>query len=81
MKTKFDTKNAVKQIGWYYPTSSGAAHLGFTASGCYGVAVGKDLQPKKALKGFKTWDEAKAYADTLPQPFGRFTMPKPAHCS
>jgi hypothetical protein len=62
-----------KQIGWSYPTSPNATKFKFP-KGCYTVALASGANPPNHIKGFTTLQEASAYAETMPQPYSRFSL-------
>lgn len=77
------TEPQSKAISWAYPTSPNAKRFGYNYTGCYTVGLGRANlagKPHKALKAFTTWDAAKVYADSLAEPWDKYTMSKPEHC-
>jgi len=66
-----------KEIGYAYPTSPMAVHCGHAKTGCYFVLV-TTLGSK--VQAFPTWQQAKDYADTLPQEYTRYSMDGKGSC-
>ena len=69
-----------KEVGYAYPTSDNAIEAGFAKTGCYVVrlhdpadAVRGNYRSRKRW-GFATREEARAFADTLPQAYGCGTL-------
>lgn len=62
-----------KRIEYSYPTSPNAKQLGFYKTGCYSVEVGEVHKPKKAIAGFSTLEEAKQYAEKMPEMWDNYT--------
>lgn len=66
-----------KRVEWSYATSINAERFGFGQSGCFTVATVKytpTMRPPKPLAGFATLNEARAYAESLPQQWDNLTM-------
>lgn len=65
-----------KQISWSYPSSPNAEKFGFS-NGCYSVAtVSSPNWIPRYFAGFKTFEEAKTFADTLEFEWSRYTLLK-----
>ena len=67
----------MKSIAWSYPTSPNADRFGFRA-GCWTVRTVEGegtpaVQPPVAIRGFRTKEEAKDYANTMPELWSRWT--------
>ena len=60
-----------KTVEWSYPSSSNAQKFGFGKSGCYTVETACGCEPPEAIAGFKTLEEAKEFADKMPQAWGK----------
>lgn len=68
-------KNAVtKRVQYSYRTSPHAERFGFKNSGCYTVETVKPGKPGKGVAAFATLEEARAYANGMPQPWNRLTL-------
>lgn len=68
------SKVKVKSIDWSYPTSFDARQHGFEQTGCYTVSLGFTGQTEDGVKGFATFPEAQAFANTLPNPWSKYTL-------
>lgn len=82
VEAKIEEPKTTKAIAYAYPSSHNATKFGFKAEGCYTIELitagklPKGIDSIKAVKAFLTWDEAHAYAETLPQTYNRYSIPK-----
>lgn len=63
-----------KIIGYSYPSSTNASKFGFAKVGCFSVEILTRNSIPKALKGFATIEEARAFAETLNHPWGKYSL-------
>lgn len=66
----------LKTVRYAYPTSQDAVRFGHGNTGCYIVYLHfRELNRRPApIDAFLTFEEAEAYADTLPYKYSRYTM-------
>jgi hypothetical protein len=62
-----------KRIEWSYPTSPNAVKFKFSKVGCWTVELIEGTNPPWVMEGFDTYEKAKAYANTIPEPWDRLT--------
>jgi hypothetical protein len=67
-------KAQLKEVCYAYPTSQYASKFGFGKTGCYVVATSRSIGVFRAVAGFITRDEAKAFADTIPCAYSRYSI-------
>lgn len=80
----------LKEIRYAFPTSDDAVRFGFNG-GCFTVGdldeveihskLGNDWVRRdfKPMRGFATWEEAKAFGDTISDRiYSHFSMPNPS---
>lgn len=67
-----------KEISYAYPSSALATYLGHAKTGCHIVTIDNDDSKAKA---FTSYQDARAYADTLPQPYSRYSSDGYGSCA
>lgn len=65
-----------KQISYSYPSSTNASRFQRSRHGCYTVSVIPNFATglPQAIAAFSTLEEARKYAETLAEPWGRYTL-------
>lgn len=75
---KTELKGKYKEIGYAYASSPMAVNLGKSKAGCHFVLV---TTPGFKMKAFDSWQDAKDYANTLPQEFTCYSMDGNGSCA